>query len=360
MLIWLDILTPKQILFLGELGERLEDEGYGVFITTRKYREVDEILKLTDVNALAVGKHGGATLEGKLAASAHRVEELSHLITRLKPDLSVAFASPEAARTAFGLAIPHYTINDSPHSVAVARLTIPLSSKLFSPKIIPKRTWINLGARKDQVVQYNALDPMAWLKKSIPDAKVLSDLDLDSSRPIIVFRAEESLASYLLGYALERESVIAPILNRLIEVCEKQIQIVALPRYANHVPVIKAAFRNRVTIPKKAVDGPSLLFFSSIFIGAGGTMTAEAALSGTPTISCYPRKPTLVEKYLMREKLILRITDPEKAVKKVMRILDNFESVRKTQKERAKALTSQMEDPLEIIMKVIEGNFPLQ
>jgi predicted glycosyltransferase len=360
MLIWLDILTPKQIFFLGELGERLEDEGYSVFITTRKYREVDEVLKLTDVNALAVGKHGGATLEGKLAASAHRVEELSHLINRLKPDLSVACASPEAARTAFGLAIPHYTINDSPHSVAVARLTIPLSSKLFSPKIISERTWMNLGARKDQIVQYNALDPMAWLKKSIPDINVLSDLDLDGSKPIIVFRAEESLASYLLGYASERESVIAPILNRLVEVCEKNIQIVALPRYANYIPVIKAAFRNSIIIPKKAVDGPSLLFFSSIFVGAGGTMTAEAALSGTPTISCYPRKPTLVEKYLMREKLILRITDPEKAVKKVMEILDNFESVSTMQKERAKALTSQMEDPLEIIMKVIEGNFPLQ
>ena len=72
MLIWLDILTPKQIFFLGELGKRLEDKGYDVFRTTRKYREADELLKLKDTNALVVGKHGGATLEGKLAASAHR------------------------------------------------------------------------------------------------------------------------------------------------------------------------------------------------------------------------------------------------------------------------------------------------
>lgn len=358
MLIWVDILTPKQIFFLGELNKRLEEKGHEVFKTTRRYREVNELFKLKAMDALVVGKHGGATLEGKLIASAHRIKELTRIISRVKPDLSVAFASPEAARTAFGLAIPHYTINDSPHSIAVARLTVPLATKLFSPKIIPKKVWLNLGARKDQIVQYNALDPMAWLRTSIPDKRVLYDLKLDTSKPIIFFRAEESLAAYLLGYVSERESVIIPIINRLREKCKIPIQIVALPRHMGQVPALKVAFQDEIIVPKKAIDGPSLLFFSSIFIGAGGTMTAEAALLGIPTISCYPRDPTLVEKYLVKEKLILRITNPEKMVKRVIKILHNYESVKETQREKAKALTSKMEDPLSCIMKEIERKNP--
>jgi predicted glycosyltransferase len=354
MLIWLDILTPKQIFFLGELNKRLEENGHDIFKTTRRYREVNELLKLKAIDALVVGKHGGATLEGKLTASAHRIKELSRVISRVKPDLSVAFASPEAARTAYGLAIPHYTINDSPHSVAVARLTIPLAMKLFSPQIIPRKVWMNLGAEKDQIIQYNALDPIAWLRTVIPDKRVLNDLKLDTSKPILFFRAEESLAAYLLGYVSERESVIIPIINRLRDVCKKAIQIVALPRHMGQIPAFKATFQEGIIVPKTVIDGPSLLSFSSIFIGAGGTMTAEAALLGIPTISCYPREPTIVEKYLMREKLVLRIMNPEKIVKRVIKILNDYECIKKIQMERAKALTSKMEDPLNIIIREIE------
>jgi predicted glycosyltransferase len=360
MRIWVDILTPKQIFFLGELNKRLEEKGHEVFKTTRRYREVNELFKLKEMDALVVGKHGGATLEGKLIASAQRIKELTRIISRVKPDLSIAFASPEAARTAFGLAIPHYTINDSPHSIAVARLTVPLATKVFSPKIIPKKVWIKLGAQKDKIIQYNALDPMAWLRTSLPNREVLYELKLDTSKPIIFFRAEESLAAYLLGYVSENESVIIPIINRLIEKCKIPIQIVALPRHMGQVPALKAAFQDDIIIPKKAIDGPSLLFFSSIFIGAGGTMSAEAALLGIPTISCYPRDPTLVEKYLVKEKLILRITNPEKAVRRVIKILHNYEHFKEAQSRKAKMLTSKMENPLSCIMKEIEKNNPPQ
>lgn len=358
MLIWIDILTPKQLYFLGELGRRLEAKGYEVFRTTRHYREVNELIKLKGINALPIGKHGGASLEGKLTASAKRVEELSHIIGRLKPNLSIAFASPEAARTAFGLAIPHYTINDSPHSIAVARLTVPLSSKLFSLGIIPKKVWVKLGASPDMVLQYNALDPIAWLKAFIPNPTVLYDLKLDDSKPIVVFRAEEAFASYLLGHVSEKESVIIPIIDRLIEEYDKPLQIVALPRYTTQIPIIRAAFHNRVIVPKNVIDGPSLLFFSSVFIGAGGTMTAEAAMLGTPTISCYPREPTLVERYLIGKKLVFRVTDPEKVTKKTIDILNDFNHIHRTQQERARSLISGMEDPIDVILKVVESDFP--
>lgn len=339
---------------MGELGRRLEARGHNVFRTTRRYREVDTLVKLKNIEALVVGKHGGASLEGKLAASAERTERLSHIISKLKPNISIAFASPDAARTAFGLGIPHFTVNDSPHSLFVARLTIPLSSKLFSPAMIPKAAWTRLGARSEQVVQYNALDPVAWLKRFIPNSDALSELGLDTLKPILVFRAEEAFASYLLGHSKVEEPVILSIINKLLEDYDKPVQIVALPRYNEQIPIIKAALHNRAIVPEKAMDGPSLLFYTSVFIGAGGTMTAEAALLGTPTISCYPREPTIVENYLMKKKLVQRITDPDKASRRIIQILDDYEDFRRAQQEKAKVLMSAMEDPLEVIIDVVE------
>ena len=87
-------------------------------------------------------------------------------------------------------------------------------------------------------------------------------------------------------------------------------------------------------------------------------MTAEAGLLGVPTISCYPREPTIVEKYLIRRRLVSRVTDPEKAAGKIIQILNNFENVHRIHRERAKQVVSQMEDPLDVILNSIEGEYP--
>lgn len=354
MKVWVDILTPKQVLFMGELSRRLEAEDHTVLRTTRKYREVNELLELKGVNATVVGKHGGASLKGKLIASSHRIAELASIVEKFKPDVSIAFASPEAARTAFGLSVPHYTINDSPHSEAVALLTIPLSKKLFSPKIIPLEAWSKLGAGPEKIIQYDALDPIVWLREFHPNSGILDDLGLDNNIPIVVFRAEETFASYLLGIVPEEGSVVIPIINSLIKRLREQAQIVFLLRDQEQVKNVKKEFRKRVIVPEKVIDGPSLLHFSSVFIGAGGTMTAEAALMGIPTITCYPGESTFVEKYLVRNRLSYSLTNPEDVTKKTVQILEDAEVYHKKFQKRAKALTSKMEDPLEIIMETIE------
>jgi uncharacterized protein len=357
MRVWLDILTPKQLLFLGELGRRLRTKGYEVFNTTRNYKEVNELVDMKGFDCVSVGRHGGSTLKGKLVASANRIAELANLVSKLKPDLSVAFASPEAARTAFGLSIPHYTVNDSPHSVSVARLTIPLSKRLFTPKIIPKNEWIKLGADPDMIVQYNALDPIAWLRNFASSPAVLYQLGLDGSKPIVTFRVEEVFASYLLDKVHQNESVVTPIIRSLLERYRKEVQIVIIPRYSEQINMLEAAFHDQVTVTEKVIDSTSLLFFSSLFVGAGGTMTAEAALLGTPAISCYPVEPTIVEQFLIREKAICRILNPDKAFKKITHILDNFENYKKLSQEKAAHLLSTMEDPIDVIISHIERDF---
>jgi predicted glycosyltransferase len=357
MLIWLDILTPKQLLFLSEIGERLEVKGYEVLYTTRQYREVDDLVKMRNLKVVVVGKYGGRTLEEKLAASSHRIEELSHIISRYEPKLSLASSSPDAARTAFGLAIPHYTTNDSPHSIAVARLTICLAEKLFSPIVISKRIWMKLGAKRDQIIQYRGLDPIAWLSNHKPNPKVLSGLGLDASHPIVVFRVEESFAAYLIGKA-SQQSVTVPIVKELAATHEGKVQIVVLARYPEQVPALRSSLPESVIIPSEAVDGPSLLSFSSLFVGAGGTMTAEASLLGICTLSCYPAEPTIVEKYLISQKLVERICNPKRAVRRIRQILANLDAERMRQREKAKSLTATMEDPADVIVRHIETTFP--
>ena len=131
MKIWFDILTPKQILFLGSLADYLKKKGFQLFLTSRNYREAIELAEMKDLDIIRVGRHGGNSLEGKLLYSCYRTTKLAQMINKKEIDLLVSFSSVEAARVAFGLSIPHLCISDSTHAEAVSRLTIPLSSIEF-------------------------------------------------------------------------------------------------------------------------------------------------------------------------------------------------------------------------------------
>lgn len=352
MKVFIDILTPKQCMLFAKLSERLRKDGHQVTEVTRAYREVNQLLKIKGIAAKVVGKHGGASLQDKLEASAQRTFKLASLLGELQPDVAISFASPETSRVAFGLGLPHICLNDSPHSEAVARLTAPLVTLLLTPKFIPKNAWIRFGIQPNRIIQYNALDPWAWLKDFKPDRKVLNQLDLNASKPIVVFRAEESFASYLLGKA-PKTPVWTSLLQSLLK-SNCDFQAVIMPRYNAQSAQLTERFENRAIICKSAIDAPSLLAYSSVFVGAGGTMTAEAALLGIPTFSCYPGKPSLIEKYLVKKQLVIREPQWRTLEAKVLKTLRNIDSATKTQAARAKELTDSFEDPIEVVMKAIE------
>jgi hypothetical protein len=348
----IDILTPKQCMLFSKLSENLEGRGHQMFKTTRRYREVNQLLSLKKVDAIVVGEHGGGTLSEKLKASARRILELAAVFEDIKPDVAVSFSSPEMARAAYGLKVPHVCVNDSPHAEAVARLTVPLSEELLTPMVIPKSAWTRFGIGREKIVKYNALDPWAWLRGFEPDEKIVEELGLDASKPVVTFRPEETFAAYLLGKTRNETSVV-PIIDGLLD-ARHDLQIVAVPRYDEQVRSLKDVFENRITVAKSVVDGPSLLHRSAVFIGAGGTMSAEAALLGVPTFSCYPGESFLVERYLIRKKLVVRETDPKKIVAMILNILDNYDHEKRMWRKRALKVVSTYEDPIKVIAEEVE------
>jgi len=348
MKIWLDILTPKQANFLGELHHKLEASGVKTFLTTREYREVNELLELKGLKATVVGRHGGQQLKDKLIESSNRVSALTKIVAEQGIDVAISFSSPEAARVAFGLKVPHYCVSDSPHSEAVSKLTIPLSFKLFTPWLIPIQAWTRYGIRPRDVIRYRALDPMAWLPHHKANSKALESLKLDTSKPIIAVRTPEEYASYLADREGSIASKVTDTVAKLVEVNSPTSQIVILPRYDTQAERLAKRFGNRVIVPDHVIDAISLMGISSVFLGGGGTMTAEAALLGVPVISYYPGEPTLVERFLIRYGLVERMLDPGRIAQRTNAICRSQDFREFYQKKSAKLLNS-MEDPIRAI-----------
>ncbi len=351
MKVWIDVLTPKHALFFEPFYRDLVRDGHELLLTTRTYREAVEALELKRLPFGIVGEHGGASRYGKLLASGRRVVKLAQLIDNWQPDTAVSFSSPEAARVAFGLGVPHVAVNDSPHSWLVARLSIPLSRYVCSPWIIRRKVWLYFGAWPDGIVPYRALDAAAWLKRYEPNPGVLRQLSLKKDKPIIVLRTEESFASYLEGKASDKAPVIGPVAEEILKL-ELDAQIIISTRYGRQAPVLRQKFGNRVRVVDHVIDATSLLYYSTIFIGSGGTMTVEAALLGRPAISCFPGEKPLYIKYLERKGLVKTIQSPREIALRVARTLASEEE-REEQEKRGKKLLGQMEDPIKVISGVV-------
>ena len=71
MKIWIDILTPKQLLFSESIIAKF-GKKHKILCTSREYNEVTKLAKIRHFNLILVGKHGGANNESKLEASVDR------------------------------------------------------------------------------------------------------------------------------------------------------------------------------------------------------------------------------------------------------------------------------------------------
>jgi predicted glycosyltransferase len=351
MKIWFDILTPKQVMFFKPIIDLLRDEGHELLCTSREYMEAIELAKIKHLELKIVGRHGGAGKYEKLYESANRTFKLAQVIKEFEPDTAVTFSSPEGSRVAFGLGIRHIGINDSPHAESVAKLTIPLMNHLFCPWVIPYSAWIGFGISKHNITRYRALDPAAWIKRNPKSYESIDidNLNLDSNKNTVLIRVEEAKASYIADKKVESKiSMIDALVNNLSEL----VNLIILCRYQDQIIEITKRYEGKAHVVKHAFDGISLISIADVFIGAGGTMTAEASLLGKPTISIAPIR-FYVEKYLISSGLVQRASSSRTLIKLTQKMITDKSYVQK-QKRNAKHILDKMDDPVEKIISLLK------
>ena len=339
MKIWFDAITPKQYLFSEYFIQRLKHK-HKIFVTTRKYPQVNEIIKFGKTRPILIGKHGGKSKIDKLLASLERSKILTKKVEKINPDLLISFQSPEASRVAYGMGIPHIGFSDSPHATAVMKLTIPYITKLLTPWIIPKKDFIKYGISSKDIIQYRAIDAGVIIK-NYPKLNKQSS----NSKKVIVIRPEEIQAAYVTekSYSIE-------MIQEIIEKFPNEKKIV-LSRYDEQSKHLRKEFGSKIFLYTKPINGQKMLKECDCFIGSGGTMTAESGLLGIPTISLNSA-PNKIENFLVKNNVILRSNKPNDMIKKISQILNNHKSVRNRQKNASNLLSS-FEDPYKILLKTM-------
>jgi predicted glycosyltransferase len=289
--IWFDIEIPKSVLFFEPIIREIQKHKK-VLITTRGGKGYDETVKLFELYGLeyeSIGEFGGSCLVSKYKASLERQVKILDYLAQHNIEKLVCLSSVDGCRAAFGLGIPIYNFYDIPLSdynedftkaLPQARLTIPIATKMFKPFVVPDSIIERFGLDQSQIVEYDFIDPLIWLKNFTYDEsyvkEILAKYDIDYNKKIIIIREEEYKASYV--------DKKYPFLYETLEKIHKEldVNIIIIPRYESDY--LKEEFPFAIVLEEK-VKVQHLLKFADLFIGGGGTLNTEACFLGTPTIS---------------------------------------------------------------------------
>jgi len=286
-----DMDMGKWVLFFYPIIQRLKKRA-NIIITSRggdDYTELNQILDLYKLDYISVGQFGGSTLEGKLQASIDRQIKLMDIINTYKIDTVVSGSVVDISRVGFGLGKEVINFYDIPLSdcttnfkkaLPQARLTLPLSSKMFKPFVVPDEVMLRFGLEGEQIIEYNFIDPLIWLKDFKYDEKYVENIyekyNIDKNKKTIIIREEEYKASYVMKKYPFLYEALAEIYKKF------DVNIIIIPRYESDY--LKKEFPFAIVLEEK-IFIQQLLKKVDLFIGGGGTINTEACFLGTPTIS---------------------------------------------------------------------------
>ncbi|MEO5357197.1 MAG: DUF354 domain-containing protein [Nitrospirae bacterium YQR-1] len=299
--IWIDLATPKSVMFFRKIIEKLTERGIETFVTSRQgddYTETTDLLNLYEIKYHSIGKFGGGKLKGKLHASLQRQIDFMETIAGMDADTDnssqkveklVCLCSVDANRVAFGLKIPIVNFYDIPLSdytsnflkaLPQARLTLPLSAQVFKPFMVPDEIFTRFSLEPAQVFSYEFIDPVLWLCDFRPEYNIfegiLSSIGANPAKPTIVVREEEYKASYV-------DKQYPLLYTALPEIYKKTgANIIIVPRYETEY--LKTLFPFAHVLQSK-IKIQHLLAYCDLFIGGGGTINVESTFFGTPTVS---------------------------------------------------------------------------
>jgi predicted glycosyltransferase len=306
MKVWIDLHNSPHPLLFAPVVRRLEVLGHEVLLTARDNAQT---LELARARWPGVSVLGSASPAGRLAkglAVWQRVTALRRWAVSARPDVALSHNSYAQIVAARELGIPTVTAMDYEHQPA-NHLAFRLAHRILLPATMPRRSVRRQGASRAKTVSYPGLKEELYLGDFSYDAAELgrAGVDVRSDATIVVTRPPPSGATY---HQFEN-----PLYAAALRVLGRQdsVRCVALTRTAAQREELAGLGLRNFVFPRHAVDARSLMYAADLVIGAGGTMTREAALLGVPTYTVFAGRASAVDDALVERGLLRRLSTPE-------------------------------------------------
>ena len=302
MRIWIDMSNSPHPLLFAPLGAALQKAGHEVIVTARDNAQTRELTLQRWPEAEVIGESTRPDRLRKGTLILDRARALRRWARGQAIDLALSHNSYAQILAARSLGIQTVTAMDYEHQPA-NHFAFRLAHRVLLPACFPVTQARRQGASQRKARIYAGLKEEIYLGDFEPDPEVLEMLGVSRAwgSPLVVARTPPTGATY---HRFEN-----PQFDRILDSLQSQeaCTCVVLARNPGQLQALMMRSSNLV-IPERAVDSRSLLYAADLFVGAGGTMTREAALMGIPTLSLYAGRRPAVDQELERRGLLRNIS----------------------------------------------------
>ncbi|HYA78800.1 MAG TPA: DUF354 domain-containing protein [Candidatus Bathyarchaeia archaeon] len=303
--IWIDLENSPHVPFFKPIAEELERRGYTVIFTARDCFQVRELADLMKLRYECIGHHYGKHMIAKVAGVVVRALQLLPYILRQRPQLAVSHGSRSMFTLASLLRIPTITIMDYEHARWMWFLG---DAWAIVPDIIPGSA---LTLPKDRILRYPGIKEDVYAPSFRPDPAIKGILGISDKEVVVTVRPPATEAHY---HNPEAEVLLDAAFELISET--PNIKAVLVPRTAKQEAELHKRWSGlfasgKVIVPKQAVDGLDLIWYSDVVISGGGTMNREAASLGVPVYSIFRGKTGAIDEYLAKSGRLLLLQSVE-------------------------------------------------
>jgi predicted glycosyltransferase len=299
--IWIDLSNSPHPLLFAPIASRLEEMGHSIGVTARDNAQTAELTLQRWPDATIIGGESPKSRALKAEAMVARIPPLRRWAQGFGAELALSHNSYTQIVAARVLGLPVVTAMDYEGQPA-NHLAFRLADVILMPEALRDSAVRRQGANDRRTRHYPGFKEEIYLGDFEPQHGVLESIGIEpDGRPLVVARTPPSRAAYhQFGNPLFAETLQA--LGN-----DPDARTVVLTRHHEQREAIRTLGLRNLIVPDHAIDSRSLMYHADLVLGAGGTMTREAALMGVPTYSVFAGEQPAVDRELEREGHLRRL-----------------------------------------------------
>jgi uncharacterized protein len=326
---------PAHVHFFKNFIDIFQKKGHEVMIVARDKEVTRDLLEKYHLKYELFGGYK-QKMHAKILEIPHNDLIFLREAQQFKPDILLGINNYSSAHVSLYTRIPSIIFTDTEEAALGNILTFPFATTICTPSCFLK----DLGAKQ---VRYQGYHELAYLHPDYftPDPAVLDQLGLSKGENYFLLRFISWAASHDIGLSgIRRDSVKA-----MIQSFEEK----------GHVFISSERILDSSLEKYRIKTSPdlmhSLMYFAGLYLGEGGTMAAEAAILGTPSIHVESNAKGIAtgnfsgnfRELRDRYGLLYFFADQNEAFSKASEILENKNAKQEWKKKREKLLKDKID-----------------
>lgn len=299
MRVWIDLANSPHPPLFFPIAQALEARGHEIAVTVWDRANTLSLARSFWSQFHIIGEGNRKSVIDKGRAVGSRALALRDYARATRPSIALShnsYAQIVGARLA-GVRV--ITMMDYEHQPA-NHLAFRLAHAVLVPETFPLRSAIRTGARK-KLHRYAGFKEEIALTGFAYDPMFRQRLGVDDKNVLAVCRPPPEGALY----HRHRNDLFD---EAITHVAAQGATVLISPR--NRAQADRFARSSAVRVLETPVQGASLLSVSDLVIGAGGTMTREAAILGIPAYTLFSGRAAAVDEALIKAGRLTPIRSP--------------------------------------------------